>query len=619
MNNLNKEQQQAADFLHGICSVIAVPGSGKTKTMMERIGRLVNHHGIAPESILGLTFTRSAADLMRSRLKPILSDKADRVMLNTIHGFCYWLLKNEGFTFELLLGKEQLIFLKDVLKKLKYRDLPTGMVLSEISLAKNNLISIQEFRDLYEGDKTMQKIADAYEKYDIEKEKKLFFDFDDLLSETFKYLLENEDVREKYCSTFNHILVDEFQDTNPVQNEVIKLLIGDTNNGSSYWICADPDQAIYGFNGAAITNILHFDKHFPSAEQFLLNVNYRSTPQILRACQNLIINNMRRIEKELLTNNPDGDDVNLIESSSEETEALNIVTEINDLVGSRGYVHKDISILVRANFQTRQIEETLSSQKIPYYIEGGVNFYDRTEVKVLLNYLRLISNPDCPDGDEALLSILNVPTRYVSNNFKKELQNFAENREMHLYQALKHMPIELPYIRHSLKDLRAFLDPLIDDADSLEPSEIIQLLRSTFDYDRVITEDDLPSPDDTKIANVNQLQIAAAKYKSIASFLEFTENFQSDLGHDKNGVQVMTIHKAKGLEFPVVFVIGLVEGILPSKKGDIEEERRICFVGISRAMELLYISTCQTYLGSPCKRSIFLDEILDSDNGNNSS
>jgi len=181
------------------------------------------------------------------------------------------------------------------------------------------------------------------------------------------------------------------------------------------------------------------------------------------------------------------------------------------------------------------------------------------------------------------------------------------------------MPIELPYIRHSLKDLREFLDPVIEDAVNLEPCEIIQLLRSTLDYDREITDSDIPSPDDTKIANLNQLQIAAAKYKSIGGFLEFTENFQSDLGHDRDGVQVMTIHKAKGLEFPVVFVIGLVEGILPSKKGDIEEERRIAFVGISRAMALLYLSTCQTYLGSPSKRSIFLDEIMDSGNGNNSS
>jgi len=619
MNTLNREQELAADFLNGICSVIAVPGSGKTRTMMERIGRLVNHHGIAPESILGLTFTRNAADQMRNRLIPILSDKADRVMLNTIHGFCYWLLKNEGFTFELLIGKEQLIFVKDVLKKLKYRDLPTGMVMNEIGLAKNNLISIKEFRDLYTGDKTMQKIADVYERYDIEKEKKLLMDFDDLLSETFKHLSDDKDVREKYSSTFNHILVDEFQDTNPVQSEVVKLLIGDTKNGSSYWVCGDDWQSIYSFTGASVGNILNFKDYFPDAYEFILNTNYRSTPQILKACQNLIRHNVRKIEKVLTTQNGDGEEVSVIESSSEETEALNVVTEINDLVSSRGYAHKDIAILVRANFQTRQIEETLSSQKIPYYIEGGVNFYDRTEVKVLLDYLRLISNPDCPDGDEALLSVLNVPNRYVSNKFKKELQKFAEERDMHLYQALGHMPIELPYIRHSLKDLRAFLDALIEDADNLEPSGIIQLLRKTLDYERWITDLDIPSPDDTKIANLNQLQIAAAKYKSIDAFLEFTENFQSDLGHDRDGVKLMTIHKAKGLEFPVVFVIGLVEGILPSKKGDIEEERRIAFVGISRAMELLYLSTCQTYLGSPCKRSIFLDEILDSGNGNNSS
>ncbi|MFC1591384.1 ATP-dependent helicase [Thermodesulfobacteriota bacterium] len=608
--NLNKEQALAASHVHGIASVVAVPGSGKTATMLHRICMLVNDHGVAPESILGLTFTRNAADEMRSRLRPILSEKSERVMLNTIHGFCFWLLKNEGQVFELLIGKEQIIFLKNVIRKLKHKDLPTGLALREINLAKANMIDVPEFRDLYDGDKTMLNIADVYERYDVNKQKKMLMDFDDLLVETNRLLTENETVCNRYKSSFSHIMVDEYQDTNPIQSEIIRLLVGDNSNESSYWVCGDDWQSIFSFSGASLGNILNFGEHFPESEMFILSNNYRSTPQILTCCQNLISHNVRKIEKILSTHNGDGEAVQVLESSSEETESLSIATEIEDLVKSRGYQYKDIAILVRANFQTRVIEECFSTRKIPYFCSNGLNFYDRNEIRVILDYLRLIAHPDSHTGDEALLSVLNVPNRYAGHRFKKELQDYATDKDMHLYPALKKIPIELPYIRHNMKDLRAFLDPLIEDAESLEPCELIQLIRSTLDYDRFITDEDIPSPDDTKIASLNQLQIAAAKHNRIDDFLLFTENFQGDLGHDKDGVQLMTIHRSKGLEYPCVFIMSMVEGILPSKKGDIEEERRICFVGISRAMQLLYLSTCQTYLGTPCKRSIFLDEML---------
>jgi DNA helicase II / ATP-dependent DNA helicase PcrA len=577
--------------------------------MLHRICHLVNDHGIASENILGLTFTRHSAEEMRSRLAPILSDKAQRVMLNTIHGFCFWLLKQEGRVFELLIGKEQIIFLKDVIRKMKHSDLPTGMVLREINLAKANMINIQEFRDLYEGDKTMLKIADIYERYDHMKQAAMLMDFDDLLWDTHQLLQDNPDICTRYRKSFQHILVDEYQDTNPIQSAIISLLVGDGSNGSSYWICGDDWQSIYSFTGASVGNILNFGEMFPGAKRYLLNNNFRSTPQIIKACQNLISHNVRKIEKTLATDNADGEDVRILESSSEETESLQIANEIEDLITTQGYKYKDIAILYRANFQSRMCEQVLSERKIPYHIENGLNFYERAEVRGLLNYLRLISNPDSAQGDEALLTVINIPNRYAGYRFKNELQNWAAVRGMHLYQALKVMPIELPYVRHNMKDFIKFVDPLIQDAVNFEPCELLQLIRTTLDYDRWATDEDIPSPDDTKILNLNQLQVAAAKFKQIEPFLQFTENFQGDVGHDKDGVNLMTIHKAKGLEFQVVFVIGMVEGILPSKKGDIEEERRICFVAISRAMKLLFLSTCQTYLGSSCKRSIFLDEI----------
>jgi len=612
---LNPDQKRAAEFRDGICAVIAVPGSGKTRTMMERIGMLVRDHGIPPEAILGLTFTRNAADEMRNRLIPVLGDLSARVLLSTIHSFCYQLLRMEGVTFNILSGKDQIRFLRDVIKDLKYKDLALGMVLREISLAKNNMIALDEFRDLYAGDKTMLKVADVFEIYERRKVDKMLLDFDDLLVNAHWLLKEDEFVRLKYQEIFRHLLVDEFQDTNPIQLELLKLLLP-SNNGhdTSFWVCGDDAQSIYGFTGASVGNILHFDSMFSGAEQIILNLNYRSTPQILRACQNLIRHNQRQIPKVLRTDNPDGDEVVVLESSSEETEALAVVNEIIDLVERRGYQHSDIAVLYRANFQSRTIEEAFQQHKIPYHVTNGACFYDRREVKILLDYLRVIADPLSEDGNEALANIINVPNRYIGRKFVDQLKAFADKRGVYLYEALKTMGIDLPYIRRNVGVLIDFLDPFIEDAENLYPSSAIGLVRHRLDIDRYVTDEDIPRIDDVQIANLNQLQLAAARFDSIKKFLEYTETFQDQAVSDnQEGVSLMTVHKAKGLEFNAVFVIGLVEGILPSKKGDLEEERRIAFVAMSRAMKLLYLSHCLIYLGQPSKKSIFLDEAFSAD------
>ncbi|MFC1881531.1 ATP-dependent helicase [Thermodesulfobacteriota bacterium] len=616
---LNKEQQAAAEFLNGICVVVAVPGSGKTLTMTHRIGNLVKKHGIAPENILGLTFTRNAADAMREKLVPVLDDMASRVTLSTIHSFCHYLLRNEGVAFNVLSGKDQIIFLRNVMKKLRVKDLSIGMVLREISLAKNNLIDVDEFRALYEGDQSMLKVADIYEAYDREKSKKFLLDFDDLLVKSFRLLNENDDVREKYRGTFRHLLVDEYQDTNPLQNEIFKILVDSTSNGSSFFVVGDDYQSIYGFTGASVSNIINFRDLFPAAEQLILNLNYRSTPQILKACQNLIQHNLKKIDKELRTENPSGDDVIVLESSSEETEALNLVSEINDLVKRQEYAYTDIAVLYRCNFQSRVIEETLQQHQIPYEIQNGLCFYDRREVKILLDYLRFIADPNSDAGDEALRNVINIPNRYIGRKFMADLDDFQSGSDMHLYEKLKSMPIDLPYIRKNVREFAQFVDPLIEDSANQQPAEVIQLLRVALDYDRYITDDDMPSPDDVKIENLNQLVMAAARFNDIKSFLDYTETFRNEsISDNRDGVKLMTVHRSKGLEFPIVFLVGLVENILPSKRGNLEEERRICFVGMSRAMKLLYLSHSLTYLGQPAKRSIFLDEILGNKNPSDS-
>jgi DNA helicase-2/ATP-dependent DNA helicase PcrA len=303
--------------------------------------------------------------------------------------------------------------------------------------------------------------------------------------------------------------------------------------------------------------------------------------------------------------------VTVLESSSEETECLAVVTEINDLVERLGYRHKDIAVLYRANFQSRILEEVFLRNKVPYQIQSGLGFYDRREVRLLLDYLRVIAGPDSDEADESLLRIINVPNRYLGREFCENLKQHAKKERLHLYEALGTMRIVLPYIRKNVLEFIRFMDPLVADAENLEPADTIHLLRSALDYDRWITDEDIPSPDDVKIANLNQLQMAAARFTDIRSFLEYTETFGDEsVCGNKEGVSLMTVHKAKGLEFPVVFVVGLVEGILPSRKGNLEEERRICFVAMSRAMQLLYLSHSLSYLGQPSKKSIFIDEAL---------
>lgn len=613
MKGLNREQKKAAGFTSGIAAVIAVPGSGKTLVMMERIGNLVKIHNVQPETIIGLTFNRNAAEQMRQRLVPVLGELAQRVTLSTIHSWCHYLLRTEGKVFEIISGKEQISLIRNLMKR-KRLDLSVGTILREISLAKNNLIDVEEFRALYGSDKTMSRVAGIYESYEKEKAKKYLLDFDDLLLETYFLLSGHESIREKYTGRYHHILIDEFQDTNPVQLEIIKLIIdANHNNDKSYWIAGDDWQSIYSFAGASINNILNFQSTFSSSRLFILNINYRSTPQILKACQNLISHNVRKIEKTLKTENQDGDNVIVLESSSEEGEALSIINEIRDLVDNRGYSYKDIAILYRANFQSRVIEETLAQMKIPYYIENGLNFYQRSEVRYILDYLRLILNPDSDEGDEALRSILNVPNRYISRKFLQELAEFSDKTNVHLYEGLKSMPVDLPYVRKNVKDFIRFISPLADYASNLEPSEVIAMIRTELDYDRFVTDEDIPAPDDVKIQNLNQLQLSAARYSGIRSFLEYTDSFSEQMSNDREGVALMTIHKAKGLEFPAVFVIGLVEGITPTKKGDLEEERRIVFVAISRAMRILYISYSHTYMGQAAKKSLFIDEIMGTD------
>ena len=307
------------------------------------------------------------------------------------------------------------------------------------------------------------------------------------------------------------------------------------------------------------------------------------------------------------TDNSPGQAVVFLECSNEDDEGRIIASEINALVINGQYKHKEIAILYRANYQSRAIEEVLSEAEIPYHIEAGIGFYERKEVKVLLDYLRVINNPS--DSDDALKRIMNMPTRYISNKLVSEWENYADDNGMSLYQAMKSMHVDNPFIRKNVRQMIQFLDSMMESKDTLSTPEIISGLRTTLDLDRFLTDDDIPSPDDIKIKNMDELTLSSSRY-TILELLQYSETFKESKNHDKEGVNLMTIHKAKGLEYSVVFLIGLVEGILPSKRGDIEEERRICFVGMSRSKKLLYLSYFTACLnGMTAKRAIFIDEI----------
>ncbi|MCX8110153.1 MAG: ATP-dependent helicase [Syntrophorhabdaceae bacterium] len=611
MIRLNEAQKKAASFKNGVASCIAIPGSGKTITMAHRIANLIQNHNVPPENILGLTFTRNAATAMKEKLQPVLRDLTKKVNLSTIHSFCYSLLKSEGKIFEIITDDEQLNIIKKILRRHKINNIPSGVFVREINLAKNNLTSIDEFKVLFAGDEVMEKIAYVYELYEKEKKRKFQFDLNDLLVETYNLLKDDKDIRKKYQSIYTHILIDEFQDTNPAQMEIINLLVKERcNNKTSLFVVGDDCQSIYAFTGASVNNILNFSKSFPESEQFILDLNYRSTKKILHICQKLIHHNKRKIEKVLRTDNPEGEDIVVLEGLNEEDEAMQIVSEIKDLSERKGYAYKDIAILYRANAQSRVIEEALRKQKIPYHIENGMNFYQRFEVKVLLEYLRLINNPYSDSGDEALKTIINIPNRYIGKKFITELEEYAAEKNIFLYDALKVIRIDVPYIRKYVREFISIMEPLIKDVASIEPQELISILRETLDYDRFITEDEIPSPDDEKIANINQLMLSAVRYSNIESLLSYTDTFTDEESNDKEGVALMTIHKSKGLEFPVVFLIGLIEGILPNKRNDLEEERRCAFVAVSRAMKLLYLTHSRMYMGKKVKKSTFLDEMM---------
>jgi len=609
MCELNDQQRAAVEFLEGTAIVVAVPGSGKTLTMIHRIAHLVKN-GIDPQTIVGITFTKNAAQTLKDRLKSILGKQAERVNLSTIHSLCYRILIAEGREFKFIDDFGRVMVVQRMLKRLKLSEITTGQALAEICFAKNHLLTPDQYMTAFAADRLTSDIGRVYQLYEDYKSDHCLVDFEDLLTDTHHLLTTSDEVLAKYQAAYRHLLIDEYQDTNPAQLEIVKTIAAATGQRSLF-VVGDDSQSIYSFTGASIENVINFRDIFPAANEYRLTLNYRSTPQILTACRNLISHNRLKIDKELVTHNLDGGNVHVMEATTEDDEAQRIAIEIRGL-HARSIAYEDMVVLYRANFQSRTIEEAFLRDGIPFRLESGQSFYQRKEVRCLVDYLQVIHDPLSDEGDKALLNILNVPNRYLGNRFTKKLQDYAAQNKLRLMVALEVMPNEIDYENQSVEGFIGLLEDLQFEALGKTASEVIRLVRATVAYDKHFTESDRLQPDDQKTANIDQLQNVAEKYINIAAFLESVRPFnQASQGStEKKGVRLMTIHKSKGMEFPVVFIIGLVENILPFAKGDLEEERRIAFVGMSRASTILHLSHANTYNGKIAQRSTFLDEIL---------
>lgn len=610
LKGLNKRQREAV-LADGIVRVIAGAGSGKTRVLTHRIAHLVDDLKVKPENILAVTFTRKAAGEMKQRLKNLIGTKADRVMCGTFHSVCLKILRESwnGNRFSILDDSKRKTYLKRVLGPEGINaEIELGKVLSAISLSKNRLISASEFRE--EADLPYLKlISKAYSLYEEWKRRDHLLDYDDLLFECWRLLKTDHEILKRYRKRFSHILVDEFQDTNHAQFEILKLLTPPQNN---LFVVGDDFQSIYGFRGAEPENIIHFDKTFPKAKTIKLEQNYRSTKTIVKSSNKLISFNSVRTDKTLWTENPDGKGVKIIEAVDPDKEASIILKEIKKLT-NEGISYKDIAVLYRTNAQSRPLEDECIKQKIPYSIVGSLGFYDRREIRDMIAYLRLIH--DLNDNG-ALLRIINVPPRYLAKAFIRELERDASYKKQSLFVSLgghfsrAYMARKAEEFQELILEFRQFYK---NRCPTL--SELLSRIRERTRYDEYISEDEDLSPDDSRVQNLNEFQSSLKRFSKIEDFLFYLNQINhKDRTYQRDQLNLMTLHKSKGLEFRVVFLSGCSQGILPHQKallgGQIEEERRLCYVGMTRAMQRLYITYPRTYQGGSVEVSQFVKEVF---------
>lgn len=612
-DTLNEQQSEAVLHTEGPLLILAGAGSGKTRVLTHRIAYLIEEKGVNPWNILAITFTNKAAGEMRERVDQLVGFGSESIWVSTFHSTCVRILRRHidllGYdtNFTIYDADDQKTLMKDVCKLLNidtkvYKE---RSLLNAISHAKDELVTPEEFLLQAGGDFSQKKIAEVYAEYEKQLRANNALDFDDLLVKTVQLFQTQKDVLEYYQERFRYIMVDEYQDTNTVQFELIRLLASKYRN---LCVVGDDDQSIYKFRGANIKNILNFEQVFEDAKVIKLEQNYRSTGNILNAANTVIRNNMGRKDKTLWTDKGEGEKISLRQFDSAYDEAEYIVDEIRKNVAKGDVTYHDHAILYRTNAQSRMFEEKFVTANIPYKIVGGVNFYARREIKDLLAYLKTVDNGK---DDLAVRRIINVPKRGIGLTSTNRVQEYASRHEIGFYDALCGVDL-IPDIGRGASKLESFvalIEHFKTDAKDLSLSDLMQEIIEETGYVESLRADEGEEAD-ARIENIDELLSKIAAYEetceeqnepaTLSGFLEevaLVADIDS-LDEDSDYVILMTLHSAKGLEFPHVYLAGMEDGIFPSymtvtadDPEEMEEERRLCYVGITRAEEELTL-TC---------------------------
>ena len=627
LNDLNETQRAAVEHVDGPLLIIAGAGSGKTRVLTYRMAYLLER-GVSPSAILAVTFTNKAAAEMRERISQLIGPRADHVWMGTFHSMCVRILRRYadrlGFPNQFLIfdTADQLAAVRAVLKELDLdpkRNDPRSL-LSSISAAKNNLLGPGEYAETA-SDFWERTVARVYEKYQEKLRENGAFDFDDLLLATVRLFRQEEDVLQYYRDRFQYLMVDEYQDTNKVQYVLVNMLAEKHRN---LCVVGDADQSIYRFRGADIRNILDFERDYPDATTIKLEQNYRSTKRIIEAANAVIANNFDRPAKNLWTDNPEGSPLYFYQATDERGESGFVADQIRQGIREEGREYADFTVLYRTHAQSRTFEEEFIRRGIPYRIVSGVRFYERKEIKDLLAYLRVIYNP----LDEfSLRRIINVPRRGIGDVTVGKLDEFAAVNGMSLFEALTDSQALAELSTTASNRVQEFAS-LIEDLRAVAGDVSLTALA-----DRVLEHSGYMSE-----LRAERTIEAEARIENLREFLSVTRQFEQEQGGglgeflehvalvsdvdaydaDANSVTMMTLHAAKGLEFPVVFLVGMEDGVFPHSRAlaevsELEEERRLCYVGMTRAMEKLYLTCARQRMlyGQPVAGSVslFINEI----------
>lgn len=630
LDGLNEQQREAAATTEGPVLILAGAGSGKTRTIIHRIAHIIESQKAWPSQILAITFTNKAAGEMRDRIAAMNVAESDRIWMYTFHAMCArimrihskWLGYDDNFV--IYDTDDQKRLYKSIIKELDYNDkmFPFQYVSGQISTAKNNFWTPEDFLLNNKGDFRAEKVAEYYRVYQATLKKNNAMDFDDLIYNTLVLFKGFPEILEQYQSRFKYILVDEYQDTNHSQYELVNLLAAKHHN---LCVCGDDDQSIYMWRGADISNILDFEKDYPDAKVIKLEENYRSTTVILDCANKVIANNTGRKNKNLWTQNPGDDKVVISSFDQGYEEAKYVAQEVESLRANSGYAYGDMAVLYRTNAQSRLFEEAFMREGMPFQLIGGTGFYSRMEIKDIISYLHVLINPLDNIG---FMRIVNVPKRGIGNATLERIGEFAAFKGWSLMETFKHSQ-EIPELGSSARNkVREFAELMEDLKDRIETDSVSELIDHVVKDSGYLEMLELGKLDhsESRIENLQELISAATEFEknsddtSLTAYLETVAlTAETDKYDSKEGkILLMTLHNAKGLEFPVVFLPGVEEGIFPHGRSmdnpeEMEEERRICYVGITRAKERLYMSWAaeRTVYGrrQPQMQSRFLKEL----------